>query len=144
MLLRTALLLSLSNRWVLSEQPLHPVRLAQLGDWPAPQQSGLSHGDIRAVVSVPANASAPVAARIFWRRRDTNPEKLQPQLQPEQLAPLQKPLQQQPESHPQPHCRHSRNRNQLQLQKSLAEGCAMVWPLSRSIAAEITQRRLAS
>ena len=30
------------------------------------------------------------------------------------------------------------------LQKSLAEGSAMVWPLSRSIAAEITQRRLAS
>ena len=30
------------------------------------------------------------------------------------------------------------------LQKSLAKGSAMVWPLSRSIAAEITQRRLAS
>ena len=33
---------------------------------------------------------------------------------------------------------------QLLLQKSLADGSAMVWPLSRSIAAEITQRRLAS
>ena len=33
---------------------------------------------------------------------------------------------------------------QLLLQKSLAKGSAMVWPLSRSIAAEITQRRLAS
>ena len=33
---------------------------------------------------------------------------------------------------------------QLLLQESLAEGSATVWPLSRSIAAEITQRRLAS
>lgn len=33
---------------------------------------------------------------------------------------------------------------QLQLQQSLASGGAMVWPLSRSIAAEVTQRRLAS
>ena len=30
------------------------------------------------------------------------------------------------------------------LQKSLAEGSPMVWPLSRSIAAQITQRQLAS
>ncbi|MBU75066.1 MAG: hypothetical protein CMM73_05110 [Rhodospirillaceae bacterium] len=30
------------------------------------------------------------------------------------------------------------------LQKSLADGSAIVWPLSRSIAAELTQRRLAS
>lgn len=33
---------------------------------------------------------------------------------------------------------------QQMLQKSLAKGSAMVWPLSRSIAAELTQRQLAS
>lgn len=33
---------------------------------------------------------------------------------------------------------------QQMLEESLASGGAMVWPLSRSIAAEVTQRRLAS
>ena len=66
-----------------SRQPLHPLRLAHLGDWPNVTAQHLYYGDVRAVVnttSLPALSTldalsaAPVTARIFWRRRDAHPE----------------------------------------------------------------------
>jgi hypothetical protein len=60
-------------------QPLHPLRLAQLGDWPNATAQHLHYGDVRAVVQLTddgaaTSSTAPVSVRIFWRRRDAQPE----------------------------------------------------------------------
>ena len=69
------MLLALLPLLALAEQPVLPLRLAALGDWPTTDGT-LHYGDVRAVVNVePANAAstAPVTAQVFWRRRDAHP-----------------------------------------------------------------------
>jgi hypothetical protein len=59
-----------------TSQPVHPLRLAAVGSWPAPA-GDLHLGDVRALVEVDAAAAAaaaPVSVQIWWRRRDANPE----------------------------------------------------------------------
>ncbi|KAL1519036.1 hypothetical protein AB1Y20_003304 [Prymnesium parvum] len=56
-------------------QPLHPLTLAPLGDWPS-TVGDLHLGDLRAVLRVPQSAAnaTEVWAPIWWRRRDPSPE----------------------------------------------------------------------
>ena len=57
------------------EQPLHPIALAALDDWPA-HRDDLYMGDVRATLSLSLKATiaSEVTARIWWRRRDPYPE----------------------------------------------------------------------
>eukprot|EP00964_Phaeocystis_antarctica_P096033 scaffold62411_cov59-Phaeocystis_antarctica.AAC.1 len=54
-------------------QPLHPLTLAVLGDWPEPTGS-LYKGDVRATLRVSDPGASKVDAVIWWRRRDAHPE----------------------------------------------------------------------
>ena len=55
-------------------QPLHPLTLAVLGDWPEPTGS-LYKGDVRATLRVSDPGASKVDAVIWWRRRDAHPER---------------------------------------------------------------------
>ena len=55
-------------------QPLHPLTLAAIGDWPAPTGS-LYKGDVRATLHVSDPGASKVEAVIWWRRRDAHPER---------------------------------------------------------------------
>ena len=55
-------------------QPLHPLTLSVLGDWPDPTGS-LYKGDVRATLRVSDPGASKVDAVIWWRRRDTHPER---------------------------------------------------------------------
>ena len=48
-------------------QPLHPLTLAAIGDWPAPTGS-LYKGDVRATLHVSDPGASKVEAGIWWRR----------------------------------------------------------------------------
>ena len=56
------------------EQPLHPLKLAMLGDWPEPTAS-VYKGDVRAALRVSDPGASKVEAVIWWRRRDAHPER---------------------------------------------------------------------
>eukprot|EP00964_Phaeocystis_antarctica_P040910 scaffold23416_cov51-Phaeocystis_antarctica.AAC.1 len=58
-------------------QPLHPLTLAALGDWPEPTGS-LYKGDVRATLRVSDPGASKVDAVIWWRRRDAHPELTRP------------------------------------------------------------------